>query len=290
MTSRIALVTCRELVTPDADEEALSAELPEAEIVAWEDPGVDWAAYDLVLLRSTWNYIERLPEFLAWAERVAAVTTLLNPVDVVRWNTDKRYLADLEAAGLPIVPSAFFAPDDEVPASAVSGHVVVKPTVSNGSNGAKLFDADPEAALAHAAALQALGKHVLVQPYMSQVDELGETALIYVAGQFSHAASKAAILSREMSWSTGIYADEKVRATTATDAERELADRILAALPAIRPATADLAYARIDLLPTPDGPVILELELTEPSLFLALGEGAAASAARAFRAISEATS
>src|SRR5690606_4029417 len=108
---------------------------------------------------------------------------------------------------------------------------------------------------------------------------------MYVGGEFSHAARKAAILSRDMSWSTGIYADEKVVGTTATAAERTLADSIVAAIPNLLPDAAPLAYARVDLLPTADGPVVLELELTEPSLFLALGDGAAERAARAFRAL-----
>nr|PZM97935.1 MAG: hypothetical protein DIU73_05105 [Actinomycetota bacterium] len=122
----------------------------------------------------------------------------------------------------------------------------------------------------------------MIQPYLDQVDDQGETALVYIGGEFSHAARKAAILSRDMSWSTGIYADEKVVAAQATPAERELADRILTTLPGIVPEAADLAYARIDLLPTADGPVVLELELTEPSLFLGLDPEAPGRAAAAF--------
>ena len=125
----------------------------------------------------------------------------------------------------------------------------------------------------------------MIQPYLDNVDTQGETALVFVGGEFSHAARKAAILSREMSWSTGIYADEKVQAAEASDAERELAARILAALPGIVPAASDLAYARIDLLPTPNGPVVLELELTEPSLFLGLDPAAPARTAAAFSRI-----
>ena len=101
---------------------------------------------------------------------------------------------------------------------------------------------------------------------------------MFIGGAFSHAVRKAALLSRETSWSTGLYADEKLLASTATDAELVLAHRVLADLPG-------LAYARVDLLPTADGPVVLELELTEPSLFLALGAGAPARAAAAFRAL-----
>lgn len=284
MTSRIALVTTRDLDVIDADEAALLEALPGAHVVAWEEP-IDWSVYDLVLLRSTWNYTEHLADFLEWAQGVASVTRLLNPIEVVRWNTDKRYLGDLAAAGIPVVPTTFVTRADAVKANVVAGKVVVKPTVGAGSKGAKLFHSDPDAALAHVGTLLAEGKVAMIQPYLENVDTDGETALVFVGGEFSHAARKAAILSREMSWSTGIYADEKVVAAVASDAERELADRILAVLPDIVPAAVDLAYARVDLLPTADGPVVLELELTEPSLFLGLDPGAPARVAAAFSRI-----
>jgi glutathione synthase/RimK-type ligase-like ATP-grasp enzyme len=284
VTARIALVTTRDLTVLDADETALLEALPGSEVVAWEDQ-IDWSAYDLVLLRSTWNYTEHLGEFLTWAQSVAAVTRLLNPIEVVRWNTDKRYLGDLAAAGIPVVPTHFVESGDPVTADAVAGKVVVKPTVGAGSKGAKLFHSDPDGALAHLAELLDQGKVAMIQPYLDNVDTDGETALVFVSGEFSHAARKAAILSRDMSWSTGIYADEKVVPTVASTAERKLADQILAALPGIVPAAADLAYARVDLLPTPDGPVVLELELTEPSLFLGLDPAAPARAAAAFARI-----
>lgn len=278
---RIALATTRDLEVLDADEESLLAHLSQADVVAWEED-VDWGGYAAVILRSTWNYTEHLDDFLAWLERVDAVTRLWNPLPVLRWNTDKRYLADAAAAGIPTVPTVFVEPGEQAPADALAGRVVVKPTVGAGSKGAKLFHDDPAGATEHVAALHAMGKVAMIQPYLDQVDDQGETALVYIGGEFSHAARKAAILSRDMSWSTGIYADEKVVAAQATPAERELADRILTTLPGIVPEAADLAYARIDLLPTADGPVVLELELTEPSLFLGLDPEAPARAAAAF--------
>ncbi len=278
MPARIALVSTRDMPVLDADEELLLPLLSEAEMAYWEDDDADWASYDLVVLRSTWNYTEHLDAFLAWATRVSQVTRLVNPVEIIEWNTDKRYLADLAARGIPVVPTEFVAPGDTVRPDAVSGHVVVKPSVGAGSRGALLFNDDPSGAMAHVRALHGEGSTAMIQPYLDGVDEHGETALIFVGGEFSHAARKAAILSRDMSWSTGLYADEKVTPATASAAELELAHRILADLPG-------LAYARVDLLPTADGPVVLELELTEPSLFLALDPGAPARAAAAFRAL-----
>ena len=279
MSARIAIVTTVDLEIPDADEQLLLPHLPEAELVGWDDPSVDWSAYDVAILRSTWNYTERLTEFLAWATRVSAVTRLVNPLETVVWNTDKRYLDDLAARGIPVVPTVFVAPGEEATADAVAGSVVVKPSVGAGSAGAGLFHDDPAAASAHLASLHADGRVAMIQPYLAQVDTDGETALIYLGGRFSHAARKAAILSRGMSWSTGLYADEKITPCEPTPAERELADRVVATLP------KELAYARVDLLPSEDGPVLLELELTEPSLFLGMDAGAPQRAAAVFRGL-----
>ena len=281
MTARIALVTTVDLTIPDADEVMLLPHLPEAELVCWDNPNVDWATYDAVIIRSTWNYHDHLDAFLEWAAHVSRVTVLQNPLETIEWNTDKRYLSDLAARGFPVVPTTFVDPGEAMPVDLVApldGHLVVKPSVGAGSRGAKLFNGDAAGAGNHIAMLHGSGKTAMIQPYLAQVDDVGETALIYLGSEFSHAARKAAILSRDMSWETGIYADEKVVPTHPTAAERDLGDRLVASLPS-------LAYTRVDLLPTADGPVVLELELTEPSLFLGLSEGAPERAASAFRAL-----
>lgn len=282
MNPRIALVTSQDLTTIDVDDELLASHLPGALVVPWEDETVTWSDFDLVILRSTWNYTEHLEEFLAWAERVDRQTRLVNPLSVITWNTDKRYLAALEQAGIPVVPTTYVAPGDEAPEHVLAGHIVVKPTVGAGSRGAALIRDDVDAATAHVRMLHAQGQVAMIQPYLSHVDTRGETALVYVGGTFSHAARKAAILSRDLEWSTGLYADEKIVPATATASEREVGDRIVASLPELVPGGEDVAYARVDLLPTDHGPVVLELELTEPSLFLMVDPGAAARAAAAF--------
>ena len=283
MSARIAIVSTVDMPVVDDDELLLLPLLPEAELAYWDDPSVNWARYEVVILRSTWNYPDHIEEFLAWATRVSQVSRLVNPVEIIEWNTDKRYLADLASRGIATVPSYFVSPGDLPDALAevtpkLASHVVVKPTVGAGSKGAALFRDEPDAALAHLRTLLDSGRTAMIQPFMSQVDEHGETVLVFIGGEFSHAVRKAAILSQNMSWSTGLYADEKLVPTVATDQELDLAHRIVADLP-------DLAYARVDLLPSDDGPVLLELELTEPSLFLALGEGAPERAATAFRAL-----
>lgn len=282
MIPRIAFVTSRELPHPDVDEQLLLPLVPGGALVAWEDETIDWSSYDAAILRSTWNYIDHLDQFLAWAERINGLTQLINPLPVIRWNIDKHYLAELAAAGFAVVPTVYVAAGEAIPDGALAGHIVVKPTVGAGSKGAALVRDDADVALTHVAALHAAGKTAMIQPYLDKVDTLGETALVYVGGQFSHAARKAPILSRAMEWSTGLYADEEIVAATATAAERSLADALVAALPTLVEGGGDIAYARVDLLPTASGPVVLELELTEPSLFLSVDDAAPARAAAAF--------
>ena len=243
----------------------------DAQVLAWDDPTVSWSRFDAVLLRSTWDYIDRLPGFLAWCDRVAAATRLLNPPDVVRWNTDKRYLGDLARAGVAVIDSHFIAPGDDPSSLPAFDEFVVKPTVGAGSRDCRRFvAAEREAAIAHAGALLDRGLHVLVQPYLAAVDEHGETALMFFDGAFSHAIRKAPLLRRGEAATPALFAPERIGARTPSDDELATARDVLAAIP-----FGPLAYARVDLLPSTAGPRLLELELTEPSLFLAYGPGSA---------------
>ena len=239
---------------------ALAARGIDAEPVVWSAP-TDWDAYDLVVVRSCWDYTTRREEFLAWA---GSVPRLANPAAVLAWNTDKRYLASLAAAGVPVVATTFVAPGEpyEVPAH----EHVVKPTVSAGARDTARFAAG-ESSEEHAQALLAAGRHVMVQPYVTAVDADGETALVSVGGTHSHAAGKAAVLAH----GAGHPNDVEITARTASPAERAVADRVLALVPG-----GPLLYARVDLVPGRDGsPLLMELELTEPCLFLATSAGAA---------------
>jgi glutathione synthase/RimK-type ligase-like ATP-grasp enzyme len=241
----------------------------DVEVLDWDDAAVDWSAFQTVLLRSTWDYTDRLPEFLAWAERVADRTRLLNPPSVLRWNTDKRYLLDLEAAGVPIIPTRFLSPEAPIDVD-LSGDLVVKPSVGAGSRGARRFRDAPAAAAEHVRELMSAGRTVLIQPYLDAVDRDGETALIYFAGRFSHAIRKGPLLRPNGEATRALFAPEHITARRPSAAELRVAERALAAVPHPEP----LVYARVDLLPDPKaGPRLLELELTEPSLFFAHGPG-----------------
>ena len=273
---KLALVTAIAAFGLDEDLGPLQAACAdagiEASLVAWDDMTVSWARFDAALLRSPWDYVDRLPEFLAWCDRTAKHTALWNPPEVVRWNTDKRYLGELAARGLPVIESHFLAPGDDPSTLPDLEEFVVKPTVGAGSRDAQRYlRSDRSAAIAHAKRLLDQGRHVLVQPYLKAVDEQGETALLFFEGQFSHAIRKAPLLSRGQAPTSALFKAESIQPRQPSAAERDVATRVLAALP-----FETLAYARVDLLPSESGPQLLELELTEPSVFLPYGEGAAA--------------
>ncbi|NMR21104.1 RimK family alpha-L-glutamate ligase [Cellulomonas fimi] len=295
---RVALATCSAFPEMEADEAPLIPALGERGVEAvpavWDDPEVDWSAFDLVVVRSTWDYTPRHEEFLAWA---SGVPRLANPAEVLAWNTDKSYLRDLEQAGLPVVPTIWLDPARNLTSRAVhtrfpaSGEFVVKPTVSAGAQDTGRYQSNEAhqrgMAIVHARDLLRAGRHVMVQPYLERVDTVGETALVYLDGKFSHAVRKGALLQGPYRGVEGLFKPEDMTAREATPQERALADRIMAAVPSVVPGAADrpLLYARVDLLPDADGnPMLLELELTEPSLFLGLDDGALDRAADAIAA------
>lgn len=278
--ARLAIVTAISAFGSDRDTAPLCAALAALGIacdhVAWDDPTVSWARFDAAVLRSPWNYTLQRPAFIAWAQRVDRLTRLINPAHVLAWNTDKRYLAELLASGLAVVESRFVAPDEAIDAFPDWDEFVVKPTVGAGSSGAARFTRGQHAhALAHARSLQADGAHLLLQPYLADVDHEGETALVYFAGQFSHAVRKSALLGADGSRRCSQSAPEVIAACTVDAAQRELGDAILARAGQLLALQGPLAYARVDLLPSRAGPRLLELELTEPSVFLDASPGAA---------------
>lgn len=271
---RIVLAGCRQLVDGDGDDAGLIPALSRRGLHArwrsWDDP--DTLRADVVILRATWDYAERLDEFLAWT---TSVRHLLNAPAVVAWNADKRYLLDVERRGVPIVPTEVFGPSDRVRLPA--GEVVVKPSIGVGSVDAQRFT-DRAAAQAHAATLQEQGRSVLVQPYDDRVEHAGETALVFLGGKPSHAFTKAAMLppqgQRIELDSTGTYAIETL---APADPDFEIWDVGFAALDAAAQqldiAAGDFLYARVDVIGGIDDPRLLELELIEPSLgWTQLGE------------------
>ncbi len=258
---------------------AFAAAGVEARIADWDDPQVEWERFDGAFLRSAWDYTERLSEFLAWVERTAHLTRIVNPPAVVRWNCDKHYLAELARCGVPIVPSVFCEPDEDparVLAQFLAAHgqaeLVVKPAVGAGSRDTRRHARAARAEiLEHMQGLLRARRSVLLQPYLARVDHDGETALIYIGGSFSHAIRKGPLLPSGAQATAALFAPEDITPRSPAAEERAVGERVLAAVP-----VQDLLYARVDLIRGEAGePLLLELELNEPSLFFPHAQGSA---------------
>jgi hypothetical protein len=236
--------------------------------VRWDDRDADWAAYHLAVLRSPWDYTSRRDAFVAWAH---AVPRLANPADVIEWNTDKHYLLDLAAGGLPITPTDFIEPGETWTPPA-AGEWVVKPAISASSMDTGRYRLPEQANLAaeHVRRLTDAGRTAMIQPYLAAVDTAGETSVLLTPDAhgeltYSHAIRKGPILTGPDMRRPHAEYTEDISARTPTDAELAVAERVVASVPG---GAGRLLYARVDLIPGADGePVLLELELTEPSLF-----------------------
>jgi len=267
---RVLLATCRELPEPDPDDRLLMAALERrgisARYAAWDDPQERWAA-DLIVLRSTWNYYLDPAGFLDWAERVGRAARLLNPLDVIFWNHDKRYLLELERSGVPIVPTRRIQRGERVSLDALVHaadwrDVVIKPAISAASYRTRRFGPKAiEEGNAHLTQLLETGD-VLVQEYMPAVDHHGERSLVWIDGEFTHAVRKSPRLSGG--------AEEVSEAVPIEPSELEIGQSAMAGF-----ETGKLLYARVDVVPDRTGRLrVMELELIEPSLFFLQFPGA----------------
>jgi glutathione synthase/RimK-type ligase-like ATP-grasp enzyme len=271
----VAIATCRG-ENVDVDSPVLLAALERAGVPAalcvWDDESVDWESFDLVVLRSTWDYARQRERFLTWARQRA---NLLNHYDVVAYSSDKHYLADLQAKGIATVPSVFCEVGD-TPVFP-SGDFVVKPAVGAGSIDAERYRrGDVERATAHVARLHAAGRSVLIQPYVVTVDYFGEHAVIFIDGKYSHAMNKGAMLNTPADDRDALFRREQMSRDIDEPEALEVAERILADF-------GDLLYARVDFVAAPSGWLVMELELVEPSLFLTFEPTAADRLAAAIR-------
>lgn len=268
-TPRVALATCSSFPGGDADDAGLREAIGgDVTFAIWDDPAVDWNAFDLVVVRSTWDYQTRRDAFLAWARAIGE--RLVNPPEVLAWNTDKRYLQELAEAGLPVVATTFAPPGTPFVAPSTVEYVV-KPTVSAGSRDTSRFAPggdDLVRAGALVASIHASGRTAMVQPYVASVDTRGETALLYFDGAFSHAIHKGPLLARGSEPTSDVFAPETIRPREPSRAELAVGRQVVEY--AAEHVGGPLTYARVDLVEDADGaPLLLELELTEPSLFFA---------------------
>lgn len=263
---RFALATCVDLPEPDGDAvpllEALRRRGHAAETLAWDDPAATPSGFDAIVLRATWNYHLQPGRFLCWARRMARSSLLVNPLPAVRWNLHKRYLAELETRGVPIVPTAWVRRQRRASLRGILAQhgwedVVVKPAVSAASFATRRFRRS-EAAAGEAFLLEQAGRRdMMVQPYLRSVDDVGERAVIWIDGAVTHVVRKTPRFAG---------ADESVALDAAPDAaERRIVEAALV------PWRDRLLFARVDLMRDAGGhPLVSEVELIEPSLFFPL--------------------
>jgi glutathione synthase/RimK-type ligase-like ATP-grasp enzyme len=267
-TSRFALPGSRGSLEANLDLDAplvlseLAALGVEARLEVWDDERVDWESYDLVVVRSTWGYARVYDEFLAWAH---ARARLVNPYDVID---------DLHDQGFPVIDTSYCEVGEEP--HFPEGDVVVKPAIGAGSIDAERFRASDHAgARQHVARLHASRRCALIQPYASAIDEQGERALIFIDADFSHAMTKRAMLNVAPEERDGEFRSRQMSLASAEPAAIDLARQLLTG------RFADLTYARVDLVASPQGWQLMELELVEPALYLGYDEHAPARLARA---------
>lgn len=263
---RIAIATCSSYAGLKGDDdlllEALRRRGAEAVSVVWDEEGVGWGDFDLCLVRSTWDYHEKYEEFLAWTRRVEAVTALRNPAGVIAWNSDKTYLRKLAKQGIRTVPTVWVgrgadADLETILAEREWGEAVVKPVVDLGAkNLQRVRRGEASTALE-----SVLGRHgAMVQPFLPSLEDQGETSLIFIAGELSHAVRKRP--------APGDFRVQSIwgGTTSRTDPQApqvELAEQTLALL------DQPPLYARVDLVAGRDGaPSLIELELIEPNLYM----------------------
>ncbi|GAB4517417.1 MAG: hypothetical protein Tsb0013_21680 [Phycisphaerales bacterium] len=260
----VGIVTCMELPEPDPDErpllEALRARGLDARMLAWDDHSLAPSSFDACVVRSTWNYHEDPAQFTHWLRRADRETRLLNPLKVLLWNIHKRYLAEMERAGIPIIPTRFVDRGAPADLGAIMRHegwndVVVKPAVSAGSRNTRRFRSDrvdDGDCFLNALVTQ---RDMMVQPYMCAIERGGERALVWIDGEATHCVEKSPRFADD---------DESVSdALEISTDERAMLDD------ALRLIDGDPLYARLDVIRDEDGALrVSEFELLEPSLFL----------------------
>ena len=260
---RIALVTCERPIERDDDLDFLAPALRrkgvEVETPGWSDPKVDWSSFDLAMISSTRDYCERQDEFRSWLRAVDRATTLINPADLVEWNLDKRYLLELEAAGVPTIPTVWVEPGGEAEAAGEIAElgweeVVIKPVIDLGARNLVRVPAELVEEM-----LERYDVATMAQPYLPSVAAEGEISLVHLGGDLSHSLRKLPARGdfRVEPQYGGTHENEQFGS-----AMRELAEGAVAVAP-----VAPL-YARVDIVGTEEGPAVIELELIEPALYL----------------------
>lgn len=285
---RIAFLTLEDVADFVIDDALAVAELQrrgwDAAEVPWSLP-IDWSTYDLVLIRSTWDYFSRTAEFLATLRAIeAGGAQLENPVRVVEWNIDKRYLRDLEARGVPVVPSVWGRGGTATSFAALfttlqEREIVLKPTISAGAKDTFRLHAPLGDVMLQHLVDTFDGRDWFAQPFVRSVVTEGEYSLFYFDGHYSHAIQK---VPKPGDFRVQEEHGGEIVAVQASVELRAVAEQVLAAIAPVP------FQARIDLIRLDDGRLaLMEAELIEPSLYLRMDPGAPSKFADAIEALLE---
>ena len=282
MKKRLALITWSGLPEGAESERLmlpyLAAANVETEIVDWRSTDCDFSRFDLIVLRSCWDYHLRVAEFIGWLQRVARTTPVLNPVDTVLWNHNKLYLQEVEALGIDVAPTVFIKGSGPIAPSRWQEirswkKSVVKPAVSASAHKTWLFDS---VAVPDEDELKSKmeGEAFLIQQFIPEIETQGEISFIYIDGAYSHAVLKRPAagdfrVQKEHGGSMELFHPDSALLAQANEIVPKLAQ------------VRDSLYCRIDAVARDGKLVLMELELIEPELFLGLAEGAAERFAKA---------
>lgn len=271
---KFTFVTYSGLPELDPDDQLLLKELLSrgvpCAVAVWNDETIDWANAGICVIRSTWDYHMHYTNFLAWIKRVSRVTTLINKASLVLWNSDKRYLHDLESWSIPIIPTVFITRGTYTNLNLLLSQrqwerAVVKPALGLSTYGVKAVSFGDCDGQSHLDALLSDG-NVLVQQFVDSVNDVGERAMVFFGGVYSHSVRKTPFQHLAPVGEAG------ETLVTACDEEIEFARLTISK---INPAPV---YARVDIVTDSTGQTrIMELELIEPTLYLSLYPPAVAS-------------
>ena len=255
--------------------EAFRAQGATADLCRWDDESTDWSTFDAVIIRTTWDYMDRLDEFLAWVDRVDDVTRILNPPSVVRDNLDKVYLRDLERAGIPIVPTRWIDPSEsnnleQILRDTNWPELIIKPTVGAGASGLGRFTIDQlDEAITHTKAQLERGV-TMAQPMLESIRTTGELSIVLIEGEYTHAVRK---IPTEGDIRVQIEFGGQYSRVEPTGQEIDIAIR---AHNQVAGDHAPLLYCRADLVePTQGNPALIEFEAVEPELFFPMAPNSA---------------
>lgn len=240
--------------------------------LAWSDPDFDWTSAQLAMFRTTWDYSSRFQEFFTWLDRTSQMTRLINPVEVIRWNLDKRYLREMQSRGVRIPPTAFFERGSRVDLEGILAsngwnEAIVKPAVSGGAR--NTFRISSEGSRTFAPEFNRIleQESMLVQEFQTDILSEGELSLIVIGGTFTHAIRK---IAKPGDFRVQDDHGGTVHSHDATPEEIAFAERAISVCP------AHPVYARVDIMRNNNGELaLMELELIEPELFLRFSPSAA---------------